>query len=64
MGVLASVIANVNRSKRSRTFTVDDFMPEELRVTRPQKQTIEEQRGVLHQWVAWAKKTGKMKKKG
>ena len=61
-GVLASVIANTHRSKSSKLFTPEDFMPrfEEKKVV--PKQSVDEQRAALTQIYDYAKKHGLTKK--
>ena len=58
-GVVASIIANVNRRKGIKATKPEDFMPDE-RTTKVQ--SVEQQRGALKRIFAWAKKVGKVKK--
>jgi len=46
-GIVASIIANVHRGKRSQAFRPEDFMPKEPKISMPRSQTIEEQKSVL-----------------
>ena len=43
-GIVASVVANVNRGKNTRPFKASDFMP---RFERPKKQTGEQMRNIF-----------------
>lgn len=62
-GIVASTIANVNRSKKSsKLFKPEDFMPPKPKITRA-KQSLEEQKTVLQGLFAWAKKFKKTKRK-
>lgn len=62
-GVVASTMANVMRGKKGRSFTPDEFMPKEPKRPAPKVQTVSEQKSAIMSMVAWAKRTGKMKKK-
>lgn len=47
-GMLAALIANVNRGKHQRAFSDEDFMPPEIRMKEPApKQSVEEQKAIM-----------------
>jgi len=58
-GVVAAMIANVNRKKGAKPAMPEDFVPTNRKARK--RQTIAEQRGVLQQIVRWAKSVGKTK---
>lgn len=60
-GVIAATIANVNRDKRYRRLTPEDFMPKEPKL-KDGTQTPEEMAAVLKQAYKRAKKRGLTKK--
>lgn len=62
-GQIASTIANVNRPKGKRAFTVEDFMPHEPKTT-PVVQTPEEMADVLRRTFEYAKRHSMTKQKG
>ena len=59
-GVVAAMIANVNRKKGTKPAMPEDFIPKR-KVLKKKRQTVEEQRGVFKQIMAWAKAAGKVK---
>lgn len=61
-GTIAATIANVHRSKRSREFKPEDFMPSEPKTT-PIVQTPEEMAAVLRRAFEYAKRHGMTKEK-
>ena len=56
-GVVAAMIANVNRKKGTKAAMPEDFVPNK----RKKRQSVSEQRSVLQQIVRWAKSVGKTK---
>ena len=57
-GIIAAVIANVNRNtKTSKVYTPEDFMPEACTIQR-KTQTLEEQQQALQSIYSFAKKRG------
>lgn len=61
-GQIASTIANVNRPKGKRAFTVEDFMPSEPKV-KPRVQSVDEMAAVLRQAYKHAERHGLTKEK-
>jgi len=62
-GIIASVIANVHRSKKDRTFAPEDFMPQEPRLeTGSEVQSTEEQKTVLKKIFSMARRVGLTKR--
>ena len=59
-GVVAAMTANVNRKKGTKPAMPEDFIPKR-KVLKKKRQTVEEQRGVFKQIMAWAKAAGKVK---
>lgn len=59
IGVIASMIANVNRKKGTKPVMPEDFVPNTRKVKK--RQTVTEQRGILQQLARWAKSVGKIK---
>lgn len=62
-GIIAATIANVFRSKKSKRFSPDDFMPQEPKPAAPQVQSVTEQKRALERIFEWAKRQGLTKKK-
>lgn len=56
-GVVAAMIANVNKRKGAKAAMPEDFVPSK----RKKRQSIAEQRGVLEQIKQWARSVGKAK---
>lgn len=56
-GVVAAMIANVNRKKGAKAAMPEDFVPGK----RKKRQSISEQRNVLKQIMQWAKSMRKTK---
>lgn len=63
MGILAATIANVNRSRKSKAFRAEDFIPREPDLSRPKEQTPEEQKEAILQMASWFEKRGRLKRK-
>ena len=61
-GQIAATIANVNRSKRTRAYKAEDFMPSEPKV-KPDVQTPEEMAAILKRAFEYAKRHGMTKEK-
>ncbi len=59
-GVVASMIANVNRKKGTKPAMPEDFVPNK----RKKRQTITEQRSAMQKFVQWAKSVGKTRNVG
>lgn len=62
-GIVAATIANVNRSKKSRTFKPEDFMPQEIDFSKPVKQGVEEQKQAVMGMAKFFEKQGRLVRK-
>lgn len=62
-GQIAATIANANRTKRTRAYKPEDFMPSEPKTT-PVVQTPEEMAAVLRRAFEYAKRHGMTKEEG
>lgn len=65
-GVVASVVANVHRVRRSRTFKPEDFVPEWMSPSgsSSKEQSVVEMRSELEKLYAWATKNKMLKNGG